>query len=114
MYHSPESPCLSDQLYFHYLCLLELMHALASADLTVKPEKCTLLMRQVQYVGHELREGQCFPSPAKNEALRLWDKNTIKTAKASKDLLDLPRWYSMYVKNYAKYAAPLMDALKGK
>ena len=71
------------------------MHALASADLTVKPEKCTLLMRQVQYVGHVLREGQCFPSPAKTEALRLWDKNTIKTAKALKGFLGLTNWYSM-------------------
>ena len=113
-YHSPESPSLSDQLYFHYLCLRELMQALASADLTVKPEKCRLLMGQVQYVGHVLREGQCFPSPAKTEALRVWDKNTIKTAKALKGFLGLANRYSMYIANYAKYAAPLMDALKGK
>ena len=90
------------------------MHALASADLTVKPEKCTLLMRQVQYVGHVLCEGQRFPSPAKTEALRLWDKNTIKTAKALKGFLGLADWYSIYIENSAKYAAPLMDALKGK
>ena len=62
---SPESPSLSHKLYFHYLCLNELMHALASADLTVKPQKCTLLMHQVQFVKHALREGQCFLSIAK-------------------------------------------------
>ena len=71
------------------------MHALALADLTVKPEKCTLLMHQVQYVGHVLREGQRFPSPAKPEALKVWDKNIIKTAKALKGFLGLANWYSM-------------------
>ena len=35
-------------------------------------------------------------------------------AKALKGFLGLANWYSMYIKNYAQHAAPLMEALNGK
>ena len=113
-YDLPQSPTLREQLYFHYLCFRELFQAFASADLTVKPAKCFLLRQQVQYVGHVSAGGKRFPNPDKTKALREWETTHITTAKALKGFLGLANWYSMYRRNYAQHAAPLMEALKGK
>ena len=112
-YIIPSHPSSQDKLYYHYLCMRELFRAFASADLTVKPEKCFLLRRQVQYVGHVLCNGKRFPNPSKTQALRDTEIKHITNAKALKGFLGLANWYSMYIRNYAKYAAPLMEALKG-
>ena len=81
----PSHPSDQDKLYYHYLCMRELFHAFASADLTVKPEKCFLLRRQVQYVGHVLCNGKRFPNPSKTQALRDWEIKHITNAKALKE-----------------------------
>ena len=114
VYDFPECPSQRDRIYFHYLCLREVFNAFARADLTVNPSKCFLLMEQVQYVGHVLCNGKRFSSLTKYEALREWKQEQITTAKALKGFLGLANWYSMYIKNYAQHAAPLMEALKGK
>ena len=103
-----------EYLQDHYAALHHLFTNLAKAKLYVKPEKCHLFQLQVQYCGHILREGRGCPSPAKTEAIRNWDHNTIKTPKALKGFLGLANWYSIYIPKYVTHAAPLMDALKGK
>ena len=112
-YIIPFPPSDQDKLYYHYLRMRELFYAFASDDLAVKPEKCFLLRRQVQYVGHVLCNGKRFPNPSKSQGLRDWEIKYIINAKALKGFLGLANWYSMYMRNYAKYAAPLMKALKG-
>ena len=64
-----------------------LFDALAAAQLTVKPEKCHLFKKKVQYVRHILQNGQRFPSPANTEAVEKWDHKTITTAKQLKGFL---------------------------
>ena len=68
----------------------------------------------MQYVGHVLAGGKCFPNPDKTKALREWETTHITTAKALKGFLGLANWYSMYIRNYAQHGAPLMEALTGK
>ena len=104
------------QKYFqaHAEKLCALFDALAEAQLTVKPEKCHLFKKRVQYVGHILQNGQRFPSPAKTEAVRQWQHDTITTTKQLKGFLGLVGWYQVYIPKFAEMAAPLMDALKGK
>ena len=91
-----------------------LFDALAAAQLTVKPEKCHLFKKKVQYAGHILKNGQRFPSPAKTEAVVKWDDKTITTAKQLKGFLGLVGWYQVYIPKFAELATPLMEALKGK
>ena len=104
------------QKYFqaHAEKLCALFDALAEAQLTVKPEKCHLFKKRVQYVGHILQNGQTFPSPAKTEAVRQWQHDTITTAKQLKGFLGLVGWHQVYIPKFAEMAAPLMDTLKGK
>ena len=82
------------QKYFqaHAEKLCALFDALAEPQLTVKPEKCHLFKKRVQYVGHILQSGQRFPSPAKTEAVRQWQHDTITTAKQLKGFLGLVGW----------------------
>ena len=72
-----------------------LFDALAATQLTVKPEKCHLFKKRVQYVGHILQSGQIFPSPAKTEAVAKWDHRPITTAKQLKGFLGLLGWYQV-------------------
>ena len=111
-YIIPSHPSDQDKLYHHYRFMRELFHAFASADLPVNPQKC-LLRHQVQYVGHVLCNGKSFPNPSKTQALLDLESKHITNAKALKQFLGLANWYSMYIRIYAKYAAPLMEALKG-
>ena len=80
----------------------------------MKPSKCHLFKRVVQYVGHVLKGGQRYPSPAKPEALDKWDHTTINTAKKMEGFLGLVGLYQIYIPDFAKHAAPLMESLKGK
>ena len=98
----------------HYQDLAALFQALEEAKLTVKPSKCDLFKRVVQYVGHVLKGGKLYPSRSKTEALDKWDHTTINTAEKLKGFLGLVGWYQIYIPDFAKHAAPLMEALKGK
>ena len=64
-YEPPAEPSLRDDLYYQYSCLRQTFHALAQADLPVKPDKCFLLREQVQYIGHILSKGTRIPNLAK-------------------------------------------------
>ena len=86
----------------------------AKAGLTVEPAKCHLFMKPVKCIGHILSKGCRYPDPQKTAALASWKADDIKTPKALKGFLGLANWYSIYIKDYATHAAPLMDALKGK
>ena len=110
-YSIPPHPSDQDKLYYYYICRRELFHA--DAVLTVKPKKYLFLRRQVQYVGHVLCNGKHFRNPSKTQALWEWEIQHGTNAKGLKGSLGLANWYSMYICNYAKYAAPLMEALKG-
>ena len=98
----------------HFEVVWQCFEAFERAGLTVKPSKCHMFMQQVRYVGHVLCGGQRFPDPSKTEAIAKWRAEDIKTPKALKGFLGILNWYSIYIKNFAKYAAPLMDSLKGK
>ena len=76
-----------EYLQDHYEALHHLFTNLAKAKLYVKPEKRHLFQLQVQYCGRILREGRRCPSPAKTEAIRNWDHNTMKMPKALKGFL---------------------------
>ena len=64
----------------HYQDLVALLQAPEEAKLTVKPSKCHLFKRVVQYVGHVLKGGKRYRSPAETEALDNWGHTTINTA----------------------------------
>ena len=103
------------QKYFqaHAEKLCALFDALAEAQLTVKPEKCHLFQKRLQYAGHILQNGQRIPSPAKTEAVRHWQHNTITTAKQLKEFLGLVGLHQVYIPKFSEMAVPIIEALTG-
>ena len=99
---------------YHLEAVCDCFEHFADARLTVKPSKCYLSVRHVKYVGHILREGKRLPDPSKCSAISQWRWEDIETPKALKGLLALANCCSIYIHEYAKYAAPSMEALRGK
>ena len=98
----------------HYHQVRALLLALAECHLQVKPEKCHILMGRVKYCGHILEGGMRKPAPSKVAAIKEWREAMMSTPKPMKGFLGVCNWHSMYIKNYAALAAPLMDSLHGK
>ena len=53
-----------------------------------------------------------YPNLQKTAALASWKVDDIKTWNALKGFWRLANVYSIYIKDYATHAAPVMDALK--
>ncbi|XP_035211689.1 uncharacterized protein LOC118185877 [Stegodyphus dumicola] len=85
---------------------------LQEAKLTVKPSKCKFAQDHVKFLGHEEGFGKRSPSEAKIQAIRDFPIPTTKTQIRS--YLGTVGYYARYIKDYARIAAPLTDALKGK
>ena len=69
-----------------------------------------LFQKEVIYCGHNLREGQRSPAPGKLAPVQLWELPLTVTE--LRGFLGLTNWFSEYVPNYAKLAAPLQGKLK--
>ena len=98
----------------HYHQVRALLLALAECHLQVKPEKCHMFMGRVKYCGHILEGGMRKPAPSKVAAIKERSEAMISTPKQMKGFLGVCNWYSIYIKNHAALAAPLMDSLHGK
>ena len=96
----------------HFEVVWQCFEAFERAGLTVKPSNCHMFMHQVSYVGHVLCGGQRFPDPSKTEAIAKWRAEDIKTPKALKGFLGILNWYSIYMRNFATYAAPIINSSK--
>ena len=105
---------LGDILEGHYPAVRRLFLAFQEARPTTKPQKCHFFRTTVQYIGHVLRAGMRFPNPNKTAAIREWKEEHITTPKQLKGFLGLANWYALYIKDFAKHATPLMEALRGK
>ena len=95
----------------HFHELRHVFLCLRRHKLTVKMEKCHMFQLRVRFLGHILEQGVRRPDPAKWAAIGRWHHEDIKTATAMKSFLGLAQWYSIYIKNFSEYAAPLSDAL---
>jgi len=69
-----------------------------------------LFVKEVEFCGHILGGGKRRPSPGKMLALEKWE--APKTVTALRGFLGFTNYYATYVKDYAAYAAPLMELLK--
>ncbi|MCP8719654.1 MAG: reverse transcriptase domain-containing protein, partial [Asgard group archaeon] len=85
---------------------------LQEAKLTVKPSKCRFAQDHVKFLGHEVGSGKRSPSEAKIQAIRDFPTPTTKTNIRS--YLGTVGYYARYIKDYARIALPLTEALKGK
>ena len=74
------------------------------------PKKGKLFLESVEFCGSLLRNGTRQPSPGKLLAIQKWKRP--ETISALRGFLGCCNFYHTFVKDYARYAAPLTELLK--
>ena len=75
------------------------------------PKKGKTFLESVEFSGSLLRNGTRQPSPGKHLAIQKWKRP--ETISALRGFLGCCNFYRTFVKDYARYAAPLLHLLKG-
>ena len=105
---------LSDRcLPEHYAPLREIVSIMRRYRLTIEPGKYVLFATRVKFCAHGLMRGRRAADPENTAAVMHWTWQSIRTPTHMKAFLGFTQWYALYVRGYAKLAAPLMGSLKG-
>ena len=94
----------------HVKVLDELLGRLREAGLTVKPSKCELGVREIDFLGHRLGCGQIQMQD--DNAGKIEQTGRPHTKKEVRSLLGLCNFYREFIHQYATIAAPLTDLTK--
>ena len=95
----------------HLVRLSSVFARLAEYGLKLKPTKCCLLRRHVNYLGHVISADGVATDPSKTEALKTWP--VPKDAAELRSFLGFAGYYRRFVKYYSKIAQPLNALLGG-
>ncbi|KAK3728734.1 hypothetical protein QZH41_002654 [Actinostola sp. cb2023] len=91
----------------HLERLEKLFNRLREHGLTLQPDKCHFLKREVTYVGHLLSAEGITTDPEKTAAVREW--KTPTTVKELRSFLGFVGYYRRFCKNFAAIAGPLHE-----
>lgn len=78
---------------------------LRAANLKLKPSKCFLFQKSVQYLGHIVSADGVSTDPQKVQAIADWPRPKCK--KEVRSFLGLASYYRRFVKGFAEVASPL-------
>ncbi|CAN6567559.1 unnamed protein product [Malus baccata var. baccata] len=79
-------------------------------ELYVKKEKCSFATKEVEFLGHKIKEGKLMMEKGKIKAIQEWEPPTkVPTLRS---FLGLANYYRRFIKGYSAIAAPLTDLLK--
>ena len=95
----------------HLTNLREVFQRLRAAKLKLSPQKCTLLQREVKFLGHIIGSAGVSTDPEKTRAVETWPTPTNLSELRS--FLGLCSYYRRFVKGFADIARPLHQ-LTGK
>ena len=87
-----------------------LLERLDKANLTLQPEKCLFLRKEVCYLGHVITQEGVKPDPKKVEAVRKFPQP--RNAKNIKQFLGLAGYYRRFIPDFSTIAKPLSFLLK--
>ena len=80
---------------------------LKSANLKLKPNKCSLFQKEVQFLGHIVSDKGISCDPTKIEAIKSW--KVPSNVKELKSFLGLCNYYKKFIDNYSTLAKPLTE-----
>nr|XP_054762021.1 uncharacterized protein LOC129268495 [Lytechinus pictus] len=89
----------------HMNNLREVLQRFRSFKLKLKPKKCELFRREVEFLGRNVGENKISLKPDQIEAVRNWP--APRTRKQVERFLGLVNYHRTFIKNYAAAAVPL-------
>jgi hypothetical protein len=94
----------------HIKHLSEVVDRLSKHNLTVNPKKVKLFHTEVSYLGNIISKNSIRIDPSRTESIRNF--STPKNAKDVSSFIGMCSYFSKYIKDYAKIAAPLNELRK--
>ncbi|XP_036142126.1 uncharacterized protein LOC118645358 [Monomorium pharaonis] len=94
----------------HDIKIDKLMSRLRSANLTLQPDKCEFLRREVSYLGHIIGEDGVRPDPQKISAVEKFP--APRNIKNIRQFLGLAGYYRRFIPQFSSIASPLSNLLK--
>ena len=88
----------------------EVLDRIKAAGLKLKPEKCQLFQREVDFLGHLVSADGIKPNPHNIAKIKQWPKPSNVTE--VRRILGMGNYYRRFVKDYAKLVSPLTHLTK--
>ena len=96
-----------DDHYQHLERVLSLLHR---NQLYAKPSKCIFATPELEFCGHIVGDGKLRAIPSKLGAIQDWPRPT--NVQEVRQFLGLASYYRRFVREFARFAAPLQDLLR--
>ena len=87
-----------------------MFNRLREANLKLKPKKCTLFQKEVQFLGHVVSEQGISCDPEKLDTVQDWAVPT--NVSEVRSFLGFANYYRRFVKSFAHIASPLTQLTK--
>ena len=91
----------------------QVLQRLRAHGIKLKPEKCKLFQKEINYLGQIVSSDGYRPDPAKVSAVTTLKNSAPKTVGEVRKLLGLIGYYRRYIPNLAWTARPLFDLPQG-
>lgn len=102
--------CFSETFEQHLKDLEEVFHRLEVSQLTLKPTKCFICRKRLEYLGHEVSAEGISPNSEKVDAIK---KITIpKNVTDIKSFLGICGYYRKFISNFAQISTCLLELTK--
>jgi len=88
----------------------EVFDRIAQANLKLKPSKCSLFRRQVEFLGHVISEKGIAMQEEKMEAIKTWP--SPKNLTEMRAFMGTCGYYRRFVKDFSSIAAPMLQLMK--